>query len=354
MECLDRFNLKMDLSGGSLREENILNSKMLLDETFSDDSSFIKGIYFWKLNLKSYDDEIPIKIRFYKRTFSQANGILIKFQTLIDTPVEIGDILYDSIADEYYICTESFNINDIHWQGKLTYCNWILKWQDESGKILEYPCNDINSTQYNSGETSNRQFTIGTSQHMILLPCDENTVKLDSPQRFFLDRNMVNPTSFIVTQNDTTSYNFGKKGIIRLTVYEYVGDTDKDRIDLEICDYKEINDINTDIDDENMDDTDIKSIKAVILYDSKVIKSGGSNKKFIGKFFDDKNEVTDITPKWDVICDFKNNLDITIQDDWISIGIDDDNYIDDNFKLRLSDKDDRYFSTLIISIESLL
>ena len=349
MRCLDKFNNKMKLGGGSLRNENIKNSQQLLESTFQDDASFSLGVYFWELGLKSYKDRESISIRLYKRSFSNANGVMIKFQTLIDTPVIVGDILYDSKTDEYLICTESFNIDGIHWQGKLTLCNWILKWQNKDGKILEYPCHDVNSTQYNSGEQSNRQFTIGSSQHMITLPCDENTVTLSSPQRFFLDKNTVNPTSFIVTQNDTTSYNYGKKGLVRVTLYECANNNATDRIDLGICDYIDVNDIKTD----NANNSFVS--KSVISYDTTVIKSGGDAQIFIGNFFDNNGrEVTGIFPKWDVICDFKDKLEIEESNNQISIGIDNDDYVDESFRLVLSDNDNNYSSSLIIKIESLL
>ena len=131
MKCLDKFNKKMILSGGSLRNENIKNSQELLRETFADDASLTLGIYLWELGLSYYDDKEAIKIRLYKRSFSNANGVTVKFQTLIDTPIVVGDIVYDSISDEYLICTESFNIDNVHWQGKFTLCNWILKWQNK-------------------------------------------------------------------------------------------------------------------------------------------------------------------------------------------------------------------------------
>lgn len=350
MRCLDKFNNKMKLSGGSLREENIKNSQELLKETFADDASFAFGIYIWRLGLKSFDDEESIQIRLYKRSFSNANGVSVKFQTLINVPIVVGDIIYDSIADEYLICTESFNIDGIHWQGKFTLCNWILKWQNKKGDILEYPCVDINSTQYNSGEQSNKQFTIGSSQHMITLPCDENTVILSSPQRFFLDKNKDNPTSFIVTQNDTTSYSYGKKGLVRVTLIESANNSLTDRIDLGICDYIDKNEIKNN----NVNDNTFVS-KSVISYNTKVIKSGGDFQVFTGKFFDDNgNEVTSIIPKWEIICDFKDILEVNKFDNQISIGIDDDDYVDEEFKLILSDNNDNYSSTLIIRIDSLL
>ena len=349
MKCLDKFNKKMILSGGSLRNENIKNSQELLRETFADDASFALGIYLWELGLKSYDDKESIKIRLYKKSFSNANGSTVKFQTLIDTPIIVGDIIYDSITDEYLICTESFNIDNIHWQGKFTLCNWILRWQNKHGDILEYPCYDINSTQYNSGEQANKQFTIGSSQHMITLPCDENTVALSSPQRFFLDKNTENPTSFIVTQNDTTSYNYGKKGLVKVTLMECASNNATDRIDLGICDYVDRESVKTD----NANNTFVS--KSVISYDTTIIKSGGDSQVFVGKFFDNnEKEIADIIPKWDIICDFKDALEVEKFDNQIGIGIDNDNYVDEEFKLILSDNEGNYSSSLIIRIESLL
>ena len=349
MKCLDKFNRKMRLNGGSIRNENIKNSIELLKETFADDASFRLGIYFWEQGLKDYGDREQVEVRIYNRTFSNANGVLMNFQTLADSPIVVGDVLYDSISEEYMICTESFNLNDIHWHGKLTLCNWILKWQNKNGDILEYPCHDINTTQYNSGEQSNRQFTIGSSQHMLVLPYDENTVVLSSPQRFFLDRNIENPTSYQVTQNDSTSYYFGKKGIVNVTVLECPTNHDTDRIDLGICDYFEKDDIRTD----NSDDVFVS--KSVISYNTDVIKSGGDSQVFTGEFFDSQgNKVVDIIPKWDVICDFKDDLLIDESDNQIKIGIDNDDYIDEEFKIVLSDVNGNYQSSLIIGIESLL
>ena len=342
----------MRLSGGSIRNENIKNSREFLAETFEDDASFALGVYFWKLGLlgaESYEGNDTLAIRIYNRSFSNANGVTMKFQTQIDSPVIVGDIIYDSVEDEYLICTESANINNVHWQGKLTLCNWILRWQDKNGDILEYPCYDINATQYNSGEQSNRQFTIGSSQHMLTLPFDENTVILSSPQRFFLDRDLENPTSFIVTQNDTTSYNYGKKGLVKVTVTQCEGNNDTDRIDLGICDYIEKNEIKTD----NADDSFVS--KSVISYDTTTIKSGGDSQVFTGKFFDDKgNEVVGVVPYWKIIGDFNHALDISESGNEISIGIDDDSYVDEEFKIMLSDEDGNYSSSLVVRIESLL
>lgn len=360
MRSLDRFNKRMSLSGGSLREEYIFNTRELLSETFADDPSYTLGVYFWRLGLKEYKNEPPVGIRLYNRSFSAANGVTVKFQTLYDTPVVVGDIIYDSKKDEYLICTEAFDIDGMHYKGKFTLCNWILKWQKKDGTILEYPCHDMNTTQYNSGEQSNRNFVIGSSQHMIILPCDENTVELSTPQRFYLDKATINPTSFIVTQNDTTSYNYGKKGLVKVTVYEYPNNSTTDRPDLGICDYIDTanqNAVGTEI-IQTMSVNSNRTLKAVIDYNTTVIKSGGDSQIFNGKFYDNNgNEVADISPHWTVLCDFSDKLIVKEIDNGVSIGIDDDSYIDEEFKLVLSNKDkdsNTTPSSLLIKIESLL
>lgn len=357
MRCLDRFNKKMSFSGGSLREENIFNSRMLLKETFADDASYVSSLYFWRLGLKEYKQEKPIGIRLYGRSFSAANGVTVKFQSLLDTPIVVGDIVYDAKEDEYLICTESFNIDDIHFKGKFTLCNWMLKWQNKEGKILEYPCYDMNTTQYNSGEQSNKNFTVESYQHMITLPCDENTVELSSPQRFYLDKATINPTTFIVTQNDTTSHNYGKKGLVKVTVYAYPNNVDTDRPDLGICDYIDFSAGSVNAGTTVKEDC-CRASKAVIDYNTTIIKSGGDSQIFTAKFYDDKgNEITNIVPHWTIKCSFYDKLQVKEFDNSLSIGIDDDSYIDEEFKLICSDENDEstlLSSSLVIKIESLL
>lgn len=339
----------MALSGSSIRNEVIKNSQELLKETFADDPSFTAGIYFWQPSTHSYADQNELPIRLYGRSFSNANGVVIKFQTLIDNPIVVGDMLYDSNDDEYLLCTESFNVDGVHWKGKFSLCNWILKWQNKYGDILEYPCVDINSTQYNSGEQASAKMAIGSSQHIATLPYDENTIAIKSPQRFFLDRDTETPTSFIVTQNDNTSMFFGKKGLIKITMLECERNNDTDRPDLGICDYFEKDELKTNNADKN------KVIKSVISYKTTTIKSGGSKQKFVGAFVNENGEeINGVSTNWEIICDFADSLIVDEEGNSLTIGVDDDSLIDEEFKLTLSDESGNYKSSIIIQIGSLL
>ena len=351
MDYIQRFKNRMQYSGGSLKNEHINDSRKLLEYTFGDDPSHSDRYCFWYYGVEDIESEPCIDIRVSNRKHSNANGDTCEFDTQHDVAVEVGDVLYDKEEKMYYLCTESFNLNNVQNKGKLTRCNWMLKWQDrETREILEYPCYNINATQYNSGETDNRQFqigfTIGSSQHIIQLPCDENTIMIDNPMRFFLDKNMKKPTAFIVTQNDTASMNIlGRKGIVRVTVAEDVI-RDKDNIELGICDYIEPD---SDTPEEQTGDTHVK-----ITYDTACIKSGGDSQTFTGGIYDSNGQEVSGSVEWEIVCDFENKLEVSRLGNSISIGIDNDYYVDEQFKLICKDTNSDNQESLIITVESLL
>lgn len=101
-----------------------------------------------------------------------------------------------------------------------------------------------------------------------------------------------------------------------------------------------------------------RASKAAIEYNTTIIKSGGDAQVFVGKFYDNKgNEVANVIPHWEVICSFYDKLQVKEFDNCLSIGIDDDDYIDEEFKIVCSSEDAESNispSTLLIKIESLL
>jgi hypothetical protein len=223
--------------------------------------------------------------------------------------------------------------------------------------------------------------TVGTSQHRLVLPYDENTVVIATPQRFYLDRNIENPIPYIVTQNDTTSYAFGfkKKGLVALTVQQHVIDEENDRPDLGICDYIDFPVVPDEDEHEEtesvfvpLSDTDNESVydsrefllhtevvkekhaKVVILYNTNVIKSGGDSQVFCGKFYNKDGEELISQLNWEIICDFTDKLEVNQSGNCISIGIDNQDYIDEEFKLVLSDPSGNITESLIVKIESLI
>ena len=91
---------------------------------------------------------------------------------------------------------------------------------------------------------------------------------------------------------------------------------------------------------------------------SRIIKSGGDLQVFIGKFYDNmENVVADIVPHWTIVCDFSDKLIAKEVGNSLSIGIDDDDFIDEEFRIICSDgnKESNISpAELIVKIESLL
>ena len=229
------MKMLIDNKGGNIRQSKINDGKLLMNNQIMTDPSYNPNMVFWQFGVDVGDlESVPIKT--FNEKYSVANGINLQFDALIDFPIVVGDLLYDKRRNLHWICIESFDRDEILCAGKLVRCNYIMKWQDDDKKVFEYPVFEINSTQYNSGEFGDKIMTLGSSQHLITCVADENTIALNNGQRFFWDRNTVNPTVFKLTQNDTTAMNYDK-GLIKITVTEDQYNPKTDSIENWLCDY---------------------------------------------------------------------------------------------------------------------
>lgn len=255
---------RMKIDGNSIRQAKINDTKQLMINQLDTDPSYDEYFVIWEYGV-DFDNFKNQPIKLYNRKYSSANGFTVQFETLTNNAIPIGTVLYNTDEKIYYLCTESFNKDKILNNGKLTRCNGFLKWQDDSGKIFEYPVFDINSTQYNSGVQSDKVLTLGSTQHMLTITADENTIALEHDKRFFNDRNTKSPTVFKLTQNDTTALHYDK-GLLHLTITEDEYNPKTDSIENWLCDYFKI--------EENTQPIEITYVGSL------VIRIGGSAKTF--------------------------------------------------------------------------
>jgi len=308
-------------SGKSLYEEQIKDAQSILMDGFVDDISCAKHIFFWIAGENPRKGD-HIYIKFFDRKYSTANGNIKSFLTHSNDKVEVGDYIFDEEENTYWICTESFNVDNIHYEGKFTQCNWHLKWQRSDGIILEYPCLDLNSTQYNSGESGNNTLKLGSSQHMERVQANSDTISISSPQRFYVSKD--NSIPYVVTQNDSTANNYGK-GICNITVSQDVRHEDKDRPDLGICDYIDLLylPLTTQSPNETTDLYDQKYHIKISYDGDNYLFVGGEYKIFTAVVTDIDGNIIDNFPiKWDVTTLPENKDYITysiLQDNSIKI-----------------------------------
>lgn len=334
----DNFKLRTTLDGSNSRESKINDARHILALEFTNDPSYCDSMYRWVPGINSHIGD-KIDIRLFGRKYSSANGYTTQFEVQVDDKPDIGDYYFEKELNQYWICTELHNVNHIHVGGKLTMCNWFLKWQNDMGEVIEYPCNDINSTQYNSGEAGDKTMTLGSAQHMATVQATPDTIEIRSPLRFFVSRDYSIP--FKVTQNDTVSNNYGN-GLCKITLTQDQLNLEVDRPDLGLCDYKEP----TPLPPEPDETTDLS---AVISGKSNLIN--GFSRTYSVEFRDSNGDIKqDVDFTWNVESDF--DVQQTINGNQIELSVDDENLIGSSFVLQalVQDKVLSEFEIIITSL----
>ena len=202
-----------------------------------------------------------------------------------------GNLL--TFDNDNWICTSSFVFHKLYCKGNFIRCNYILKWQNQNGIIIERPCLVQSAAQYNSGERGNQTIVLGTDQLMIVLPSDAETNLLDTPQSFFIDKNKIKPTAYRITRNDAIPYSDWDEGCIDLIVTQRPAN-EKDRPDLMLCDYIELVPSN-----QKQASNKTTVLSCNISFTGKpVINIGGYSKIFSAEF---KNNFGNILPEIDPV-----------------------------------------------------
>lgn len=139
---------------------------------------------------------------------------------------------------QIYLIMTMPDTNQIYTKAPIHECNYVLKWQNSSGKVLSYPCSIENASQYNTGENSvNSVMRTGFSQLMAWLSFDENTLKIGRTNRFFVDYDKTSPLVYRTTSMNHVDYSYNENRIIRIVLTEDEYNPDVDNVELWLCDY---------------------------------------------------------------------------------------------------------------------
>lgn len=273
--------------------------------------------------------------RIFDRKFVDTFHHKITVETILDKDwIECGDYL--EYEDMVWLCLNSYSFHNLYCRATFMSCDWKIYWIDENGELKSQYVIDQNSTQYNSGETGNATMTLGSAQHMLKMQCNDDTILLDSPVRFAIDKNIKKPTCYKVTQNDNSAYNYGK-GLCCVTVTETpFNDSTDELITLEdgkkvwVCDYAESTPLQptTPVPDETTD------LLAAISGNTNL--RNGYSRTYTVTFSDTDGKPVDWQStnfNWNVVSDF--DVQQTVSNNKITLSIDDENLIGDSFLLQV-------------------
>ena len=317
-------------SGSSAREEMIIDGQNLLKEELEHDSSYSPTMYFWNPVLRC--DDRPAKVRIYKRKYSSLNGNYQNFLTTYDNPIKIGEYLHDTKDNTYWLIYNSFNVNDVHYEGKMIQCNYLLRWQLATGGIVERYSNIVSASKYDVGETGNSTLVLSSNNYTILIGyCDEG-FELEG-KRVFIDMKPIKPTKvFKITRSDDVLYNSGNMG----SLLSFIADKTefnpgKDNQELRICDYIDPSFPLPPTPSEPNETTDLRCV----ISGNTNLKNG-YRRSYSVAFTDTNGNAVDwknVDYKWKIISDF--DVKQTFIDNKITVSVNDENLIGGSFFVQI-------------------
>ncbi len=334
---------RIKISGSTLRNEQIKDAQDILISGFEDDVSYNPNFIFYKTEVK-----IPIKI--YDQKYSASFGSICKFLSPHYSPILLGDLLYNTEKNEYWLCIESYDVDSIHYDGKLGKCSRFLKWQDKNGVIQEIPVITRNATQYNNGLYNDMVISIGSDQIMVYTQLNNDTIKLEHGVKFLVDENKERPTVYELTKPDTVDYSYMRKGMMSMMLTEYAYKPSEKELELGVCNYFDplISNNSSILSKPNIENIQFNTIISGI----KKIKIG-YRKNYTVKFMDfDSHDINyhEINYRWNIVSDF--DIESTIHENKISLLINDENCIGKSFLLQII-VDDKILNEIKIDVISI-
>lgn len=338
---MDRYSARMNLRGSTQRERELNRLKSDIVRKAPSSLSY-KDV---KLNGEPTQLMINTGTKPYYK----------EFESLPDQTVLAGD--YVEWANSVWLVLNADCDDEVYTDGNLRQCQHKIFWQKDDGTIVSRYAYTENASAYNNGEKGNNTITLQSNQFMVYLPYDDETAELDNGKRIHMSRSNAKCKPYELTRPDDITYGFGEKGVLNIIFTQTQYNQDKDKlITLEdgtqawICGY--IDSTPTPSQPPSTDET--ADLSATI--------SGNTNLKLgIPRTYtatlsdNDGNEVNWDTEKykWNLVSSF--DVDQIVNQNKISLTVDDDSLIGESFLLQLINLDtDDVMSEIEITISDIV
>lgn len=163
-------------------------------------------------------------------------------------------------ANSKWLITEIDANTEVYSSGMMQRCNYLLKWLDKDGKVIEKWCIVEDGTKYLIGEKTEDMMAIGDARIAITIGKDKDTIQLGRGKRFLVDDlDAEAPLAYQITKPNKLFNIYNNEGVFRFILNE-VNMTDDDNVELRIADYYNWKP-NVQLDNEHQDkDTTIEEI----------------------------------------------------------------------------------------------
>lgn len=239
-------------------------------------------------------------------------------------------------------------------RGEMYECNIFIKWQNEKGEIIGRYGWSENLSQFASGTVESRIMMSIQQVFHVLLPLDEETVKLRRDKRFLIDVLTKDPMAYVLTRRDVVSNNYTvgdasegidyKDKLLSLALSE-TQLSEKDNVELMIADYFEPKD-NIPL---------INDCRITYVGEPKV-RVGGTGKVFNVEFFDNAGNVIDATAKWLLVTteEDEDKFTLTVDGNKATITVKNNtDLLGTQVKLIVSDEDNTCEDSVFVKVVSI-
>lgn len=316
---MDRYSARMNLRGSTQRERELNRLKSDIARKAPSSLSY-KDV---KLNGEPTQLIINTGTQPYYK----------EFQSLPNQEINIGD--YVEWANSHWIVVTCDSDDEIYRDGKLNQCNYLLKWQNELGEIIERWAVIQSASKYNDGTTSNNVISLGSDQLSIVIPLDDESLKLKKSmsKKFFIDFNKEDPTTYELTGTGNVPDTYNGRGVTSWIVKECAYTASDDDLKYGVCNYTEVStpsDTPPSTPEENPDET----TDLTVIIDGKETIRCSVERTYTALFTDsDGNAVEDVNFSWNVVSDFE--VGQSVDGNEIALLVEDEDCIDSSFILQL-------------------
>jgi hypothetical protein len=324
----DLYNTRVNINGSTERERNLNSLQSNLNTHLPHTLSY-KSVTI---------DKIDRKIEIVKTSYGNKKEI----HSLPKEDFTCGQYVYKNTS---YLITEIDNDKEVYTSGKMQECEYVLKFQLPDATILSYPC--IDSTNTSIGEEENKIITVGDKEHTIKLPFDSNTSTLDVGHRLYVDKRTPPKTVYKITSVDTTTYNYGDKGLMVLYLTQDVEQNNTgnpDKPDLGICNYFE----------KKVDPVPPVGTTSATISQNGTLYVGGKARTLTPTFYNaDKTVNTSATPVWSVVkpTGFEKYITVAYSGNLCTLQVtDNEDLIGKVIKVSVSDGNGGFIGSLDVTI----
>ena len=317
---MDRYTARINLHGITQRERMVNRTKANLQNKVVDSLSY-KAI---KLN--GIETQLVINEGtqpYYK-----------EFESMPGQEINIGD--YIEWANSWWLVTTCDFDDELYRNGKLQQCNYLLKWQNELGEIIERQAVVLSASKYNDGLAESNVISLGSDKLSINIPLDAEALKLKKSmaKKFFIDNNKEDPTAYLLANTGNVADTYNGHGITHWIVEECAYTASEDDLKYGVCDY-----ISPTTPPEEDDKTTILSGTITgTISGNKNLKVGFS-RTYTANLVDEDGNAIEWSDefKWNIADDIEVSL--TENGNQVNLLVDDEDLVDSTFFLQILNND---------------